>query len=158
MVLVHETSHRQKVVRLSGGHHVVSRCRVWASCQWVCSMVLMPPAVWPETSDRKNGKVQPAVPGFSTFSFSPLPISRRLSLPEGRSGFLELQASGWERAQGRSREAQAQPPGVLSLAVVQAGVGRGAVPPSWCKAAGPLNLQGPSAQPASQTGASLASF
>lgn len=36
----------------------MNRCRVWASCQWVCSMVLMPPAIWPETGDRKNGKVQ----------------------------------------------------------------------------------------------------
>lgn len=92
--LVHETSRRRKVVRLSQGHHVLSGCRVWASCQWVCSMVLMPPARWPEMSDRKSGKVQPAVLGFSTFSFSLLPISRHLSLPEGRSGFGELKVSG----------------------------------------------------------------
>lgn len=120
-------------------------------------MVLMPPATWPEMSNRKNDKVQPAVLGFSTFSFSLLPVSRHFSLPEGRSGFGELKASGWERAQGRSREARAQPPGDLGLAAVQAGVGRGAVPPSWCQDAQPLKMQGPSAQPASQTGASFAS-
>jgi hypothetical protein len=51
--------------------------------------------------------VQPAVLSFSTFSFSLLPVSGRLSLPEHRNGFGELKVPGWERAQGRNREAQA---------------------------------------------------
>lgn len=70
----------------------------------VCSVVLMPPAAHLRSLD---GRVQPAVLGFSTFSFSLLPVSRRLSLPERKNGFRELKVPGWEKAQGRNREAQA---------------------------------------------------
>lgn len=47
-------------------------------------------------SDRRDGKVQPAVLGFSTFSFSLLPECQRLSLPKGRNSLSERKASGLE--------------------------------------------------------------